>query len=247
MHLFAQENGVRRVIGAGLACVGFGRLMPFKSFLKETSQRVKPKVKQPSTGEAKYVIPAASQYRDAIPEIGEDLNIQPRDREVSDQKKRNVKEFISAPIGARFNSDFYFAFGDVDPVFVSPPMIFDLDRHPEGSGMVRLVRLVSVGTTTRQVQITYANLPKSIMDPDFEGKTLAAATDDFDQFLDLLNATQALFQMQDGRYRKRTFEFDFDGGKQTVQIDMESPQPEMNAPLQMVIPLDFNNRLEIKR
>ena len=247
MGLLAQENGVRRGISARLGCGDFGRLVSFKTFLKETSQRVKPKVKQPSTGEAKYVIPAASQYRDAIPEIGDDLNIQPRDRKVSDVKKRNVKKFISAPIGARFNSDFYFAFGDVDPVFVSPPMIFDLDEHPEGSGMIRLVRLVSVGTTTRQVQITYANLPKSIMDPDFEGKTLAAATDDFDQFLDLLNATQALFQMQDGRYRKRTFEFDFDGGKQTVQIDMESPQPEMNAPLQMVIPLDFNNRLEIKR
>ena len=113
--------------------------------------------------------------------------------------------------------------------------------------MIRLVRLVSVGTTTTQVQITYANLPKSIMDPDFEGKTLSAATDEFDQFLDLLNATQTLFQMQNGRYRKRTFEFDFDGGKQTVQVDLESPEPEMNAPLQMVIPLDFNNRLEIKR
>ena len=62
-----------------------------------------------------------------------------------------------------------------------------------------------------------------------------------------VNGSQALFQMQDGRYRKRTFEFDFDGGNQTVQIDMESPEPEMNAPLQMVIPLDFNNRLEIKR
>ena len=247
MGLLAQENGVWRGISARLACEDFGRLVSFKTFLKETSQRVKPKVKQPSTGEAKYVIPAASQYRDSIPEIGDDLNIQPRDRKVSDDKKRNVKKFISAPIGSRFNSDFYFAFGDVDPVFVSPPMIFDLDEHPEGSGMIRLVRLVSVGTTTRQVQITYANLPKSIMDPDFEGKTLAAATDDFDQFLDLLNATQALFQMQDGRYRKRTFEFDFDGGNQTVQIDMESPQPEMNAPLQMVIPLDFNNRLEIKR
>lgn len=245
MHLFAQENGVRRVIGAGLACVGFGRLMPFKSFLKEGSQKVKPKVKQPSTGEARYVIPAASQYRDAIPEIGDDLNIQPRDRKVSDEKKRNVKKFISAPIGSRFNSDFYFTFGDVDPVFVSPPMIFDLDKHPEGSGMIRLVRLVSVGKTTRQVQITYANLPNSIMDPDFRGKTLSAATDDFDQFLDLLNATQALFQMQDGRYLKRTFEFD--GGNQTVEIDVESPQPEMNAPLQMVIPLDFDNRLEITR
>ena len=46
----------------------FWRLVSFKTFLKETSQRVKPKVKQPSTGEAKYVIPAASQYRDAIPE-----------------------------------------------------------------------------------------------------------------------------------------------------------------------------------
>ena len=247
MGLLAQENGVWRGMEARLACEGFGRLVSFKTFLKETSQRVKPKVKQPSTGEAKYVIPAASQYRDAIPEIGDDLNIQPRDWKVSDQKKRNVKKFISAPIGSRFNSDFYFAFGDVDPVFVSPPMIFDLDRHPEGSGMIRLVRLVSVGTTTRQVQITYANLPKSIMDPDFEGKTLSAAADDFDQFLDLLNATQTLFQMKDGRYRKRTFEFDFDGGNQTVEIDMESPEPEMNAPLQMVIPLDFNNRLEITR
>ena len=220
--------------------------MSFKSFLKEVSQKVKPKVKQQS-GKAKYVTPSASQYRDAIPELGDDLNIQPRDRELSDEKKKNVKKFISAPIGSRFNSDFYFAFGDVDPVFVSPPMIFDLDRHPEGSGMIRLVRLVSAGTTTRQVQITYANLPKSIMDPDFEGKTLAAATDDFDQFLDLLNATQAMFQMTDGRYRKRTFEFDFDGGKQTVQVDLESPEPEMNAPLQMVIPLDFDNRLEVIR
>ena len=247
MGLLAQENGVWRGMSVGLACEGFGRLVSFKTFLKETSQRVKPKVKQPSTGEAKYVIPAASQYRDSIPEIGDDLNIQLRDRKVSDEKKRNVKKFISAPIGARFNSDFYFAFGDVDPVFVSPPMIFDLDRHPEGSGMIRLVRLVSVGTTTRQVQITYANLPKSIMDPDFEGKTLSAAADDFDQFLDLLNATQTLFHMKHGRYRKRTFEFAFDGGNQTVQIDMESPEPEMNAPLQMVIPLDFNNRLEIKR
>ena len=247
MSLLAQENGVWRGISARLACGDFGRLVSFKTFLKETSQRVKPKVKQPSTGEAKYVIPAASQYRDSIPEIGDDLNIQPRDRKVSVEKKRNVKKFISAPIGSRFNSDLYFAFGDVDPVFVSPPMIFDLDEHPEGSGMIRLVRLVSVGTTTRQVQITYANLPKSIMDPDFEVKTISAATDDFDQFLDLLNATQALFQMTDGRYRKRTFEFDFDGGNQTVEIDMESPEPEMNAPLQMVIPLDFNNRLEIKR
>lgn len=247
MSLLAQENGAWRMMEAGLACEDFGRLVSFKTFLKETSQRVRPKVKQPSTGEAKYVIPAASQYRDAIPEIGDDLNIQPRDRKLSDEKKRNVKKFIAAPIGARFNSDFYFAFGDVDPVFVSPPMIFDLDKHSEGSGMIRLVRLVSVGTTTKQVQITYANFPKSIMDPYFEGKTLSAATDDFDQFLDLLNATQALFQMQDGRYRKRTFEFDFDGGNQTVEIDMESPKPEMNAHLQMVIPLDFNNRLEITR
>ena len=38
------------------------------------------------------------------------------------------------------------------------------------------------------------------------------------------------------------FEFDFDSGNQTVQIDMESPEPEMNAPLQMVIPLDFNKQ-----
>ena len=121
MGLLAQENRVWRGMSVGLACEGFGRLVSFKTFLKETSQRVKPKVKQPSTGEAKYVIPAASQYRDAIPEIGDDLNIQPRDRKVSAEKKRNVKKFISAPIGARFNSDFYFAFGDVDPVFVSPP------------------------------------------------------------------------------------------------------------------------------
>ena len=246
-HVLIQEKGYSCLSKEHLVCNQLGRLVSFKTFLKETSQRVKPKVKQPSTGEAKYVIPAASQYRDSIPEIGDDLNIQPRDWNVSDKKKRNVKKFIAAPIGARFNSDFYFAFGDVDPVIVSPPMIFDLDEHPEGSGMIRLVRLVSVGTTTRQVQITYANLPKSIMDPDFEGKTLAAATDDFDQFLDLLNATQTLFHMKDGRYRKRTFEFDFDGGNQTVEIDMESPEPEMNAPLQMVIPLDFNNRLEIKR
>ena len=178
-HVLIQEKGYSCLSKEHLVCNQLGRLMSFKRFLKEGSQKVKPGVKQ-SFGKAKYVTPSASQYRDAIPELGDDLNIQPRDRELSDEKKKNVKKFISAPIGSRFNSDFYFAFVDVDPVFVSPPMIFDLDRHPEGSGMIRLVRLVSVGTTTKQVQITYANLPKSIMDPTLKPRS---ATDDFDQFL----------------------------------------------------------------
>ena len=34
---------------------------------------------------------------------------------------------------------------------------------------------------------------------------------------------------------------------QTVQVDLESPEPEMNAPLQMVIPLAFDNSLGVIR
>ena len=126
MHLFALENGVRRVIGAGLAYFRIWEI----DVLQELSQRDFSK----SQTQSQTAIHWRSQVCDSssesiqgfIPEIGGNLNIQLRDRKVSDEEEE-CEEFISAPIGSQFSSDFYFAFGDVDPVFVSPPMIFDLD------------------------------------------------------------------------------------------------------------------------
>ena len=133
---------------AGLVSNKSGRTLSFRSFLTLNEEREMP------------LVPSAF-YRMAQPEVDEVFSN--KDFEVTGAMFRSARELLLAELGSKLRRDIVTFGFETYPIVASPPLVFEYRQRLGQERMVRICRIVSIGSSTKDLRFLVMDVNASVM------------------------------------------------------------------------------------
>ena len=216
-RLLSQNKGDLYSKSAGLACNKFGRIPSFRSFLTLNEERELP------------LVPSAF-YRMAEPEVDEVFS--PKDFQVTGAIFRTARELLTAELGSKLRRDIVTFGFDTYPIVASPPLVFEYRQRLGQERMVRICRIVSLGSSTKDLRFLVMDVNASVMQELGNEQTFKDEVNTYDSFKMVLRQTKEMYDAI-GAGDTKPFVFTFttsDGTDEEILVNMDGDENEPATP-----------------
>ena len=214
---FAQKKRYLFGEAAGLVSTTSRSPLSFRSFLKLNEERELP------------LVPSAF-YRMAEPEVDEVFS--PKDFQVTGAIFRTARELLTAELGSKLRRDIV-AFGfDTYPIVASPPLVFEYRQRLGQERMVRICRIVSLGSTTKDLRFLVMDVNASVMQELGDEQSVRDEINVYDSFKMVLRQTKEMYDAL-GAGDTKPFVFTFtssDGSDEEILVNMDGDENEPSTP-----------------
>ena len=215
--LLSQNKGDLYSKSAGLACNKSRSTLSFRSFLTLNEEREMP------------LVPSAF-YRLAEPEVDEVFS--PKDFQVTGAMFRTARELLLAELGSKLRRDIVTFGFDSYPIVASPPLVFEYRQRLGQDRMVRVCRIVSIGSSTKDLRFLVMDVNANVMLELGNEQTFRDEINVYDSFKMVLRQTKEMYDAL-GAGDTKPFVFTFttsDGSDEEILVNMDGDENEPETP-----------------
>ncbi len=175
------------------------------------------------------LIPSAF-YRMAEPEVDEVFN--PKDFDITPAMRSTARQLVLAELGSKLRRDIT-AFGfETNPIVASPPLVFEYRQQLGQERMVRICRIISLGSTTKDLRFLVMDVNSSALLEMGDEDTFADELRTYDTFKMVLRQTREMYDAL-GAGDTEPFVFTFttsDGTGEEILVNMDGSEEDPAMP-----------------
>jgi len=175
------------------------------------------------------LIPSAF-YRMAEPEVDEVFS--PKDFQVNGAMLRTARELLLAELGSKLRRDIVTFGFDTYPIVASPPLVFEYRQRLGQERMVRICRIVSLGSSIKDLRFLVMDVNAKVMLELGDEQTFKDEVNTYDSFKMVLRQTKEMYDAI-GAGDTKPFVFTFttsDGTDEEILVNMDGDENEPATP-----------------